>query len=54
LGWTNDVHGTAGGNVGLMDGSVHMCTSAQLREYMMLSDDTPLGGTGPIHYLTPF
>jgi prepilin-type N-terminal cleavage/methylation domain-containing protein len=51
--WTNDVHGTAGGNVGLMDGSVHMCTSAQLREYMMLSDDTPLGGTGPIHYLMP-
>ena len=51
--WTNDVHGSAGGCIGLMDGSAHSVTSVGLREVMMLSDDTPLGTTGPIHYLMP-
>jgi prepilin-type N-terminal cleavage/methylation domain-containing protein len=52
-GFTNSMHGADGGVIGLMDGSVHMVTSAQLREFLLLSDDAVSGSSGVIHYMMP-
>lgn len=50
VGWTNDVHGSGGGNVALMDASVHQVTSKGLTDLLWLGDDIP-GGGGGIHTL---
>ncbi len=46
--WTNDVHGTSGGNVALLDGSVHGVTAKGLRDLLYLGDDG-----GDTHWLYP-
>jgi prepilin-type N-terminal cleavage/methylation domain-containing protein len=51
--WTNDVHGSSGGNIALLDGSAHQVTSKGLRDHLNLADDI-IGGTGGIHYWFPF
>jgi prepilin-type N-terminal cleavage/methylation domain-containing protein len=53
--WTNDVHWTGAGNVALLDGSVHQTTTKQLRDILVLGDDTPGStGNGNVHTLFPF
>ena len=52
--WTNGVHGSSGGNVALLDGSVHQVTSKGLRGLLELSEDVIGGGHGPIHFMFPF
>ena len=54
IGWTNAVHGAAGGNVALLDGSVNQVTSKGLRSYLELSEDIIGAGRGPIHFMFPF
>ena len=54
VGWTNDVHGSAGGNVGVMDGSVQSLTSEGLRKQLALSDDSASSGSGVVHAMFPF
>jgi prepilin-type N-terminal cleavage/methylation domain-containing protein len=52
-GFTNSMHGVNQGVIGLFDGSVHMVTSSQLREILLLSDDAVGGQSGVIHYMMP-
>ena len=47
--WTNDVHGSSGGNVALLDGSVQQVTSKGVQNLLILGDDG-----GPVHWLYPF
>ena len=54
VGWTNDVHGSAGGNVGVFDGSVQSLTSEGLRKQLALSDDVATSGSGVVHAMFPF
>ena len=54
IGWTNAVHGSAGGNVALLDGSVSQVTSQGLRSSLELSEDIVGAGRGPIHFMFPF
>jgi prepilin-type N-terminal cleavage/methylation domain-containing protein len=52
-GWTNDVHGASGGNVGLVDGSAHQVTTKGLRDLLVLGDDVAGAGSGAVHVLYP-
>ena len=52
--WTNAVHGSSGGNVALLDGSVSQVTSQGLRGVIELSEDVVGGGAGPVHFLFPY
>jgi prepilin-type N-terminal cleavage/methylation domain-containing protein len=53
VGWTNDVHGPSGGNVGLVDGSVAQVTTKGLQDTLQLADDV-VGGATSVHCLFPF
>jgi prepilin-type N-terminal cleavage/methylation domain-containing protein len=52
--WTNDVHGASGGNVGLVDNSVHQVTTKGIRQILNLADDIPGANGGAVHTLFPF
>jgi prepilin-type N-terminal cleavage/methylation domain-containing protein len=52
--WTNDVHGASGGNVGLVDNSVHQVTSKGFRQILNLADDIPGANGGAVHTMFPF
>lgn len=51
--WTNDVHGSSAGNVGLLDGSAHKVTTPKLREILYTGDDRIVGGSGAVHAIIP-
>ena len=44
--WTNAVHGVSAGEVGTLDGSVHMTSDATVREFLALGSDD-----GSLHFL---
>ena len=46
--WAKGVHGSSGGNVGLLDGSVHQVTSKGLIDIAALADDN-----GSVHFAIP-
>jgi prepilin-type N-terminal cleavage/methylation domain-containing protein len=46
--WAKGVHGTSGGNIGLLDGSVHQVTSKGLIDVCALADDN-----GSVHFAIP-
>ncbi len=48
VGWTDDIHGFEGGNVGLVDGSVQAVNKKGLRELLAFGDDI-----GNIHFMYP-
>lgn len=51
--WTNDVHGTSAGNVGLLDGSAHKVTTKGLKDILWIGDDRLVGGNGAVHAMIP-